>query len=292
MQQLPDRYFVVGHPVEHSLSPFIHEAFARQTGQRLVYDRRECARDAFAQTVRALADDSHGGPVRGCNVTLPFKFEAAALAARSTPRATAAGAANVLCFDGDGWLADNTDGVGLLRDLQHNEGLELRGRHVLLVGAGGAAAGVLGPLIEALPQQVVVANRTPGKAADLVRRHARLAGRAGVVLRASALDATPGSAVPRRFDLLINASAASLEGRELPVPEAVLAQAWTAVDLMYGPAAAAFLAWARAHGAARAVDGLGMLVEQAAEAFVRWRGVRPQTAPVLAALRTRLGEAA
>jgi shikimate dehydrogenase len=287
----PDRYFVLGNPVAHSQSPFIHNAFAQQTGERLVYDRRLCEPGGFAAAVRTLASDRAGGRVGGCNVTVPFKFEVPALASQVTPRAALAQAANVLRFDADGWLADNTDGIGLLRDLQQNQGLELQGQRVLLVGAGGAAAGVLGPLIEARPALVCVANRSAGKAEDLVRRHAGLADRSGVRLIALGLDALAAAGadgLTQGVDLVINASASSLSGAGSPVPAAVVRGAACAVDLMYGPAAQPFLQWALAHGARRAADGLGMLVEQAAEAFWLWRGVRPDTAPVLAALRQRV----
>ncbi len=274
----PGRYAVLGHPVAHSRSPAIHAAFARQTGQALVYERVLSPLDGFEATVRAFA--AAGG--RGCNVTVPFKFEAFALAARSTERARLAGAANTLRFDAEGWLADNTDGVGLVRDIELTAGVALAGRRVLLVGAGGAGAGVLGPLLAARPVQVVVANRTAAKAQALVDRHAAWAVAHGAVLAASGLDA-PGTA----FDVVLNASASSLQGAASPVPDTVLAPGALAVDLMYGAAAEAFLAWARTAGA-QARDGLGMLVEQAAETFFLWRGVRPDTAPVLQALREQL----
>lgn len=278
----PDRYYVLGHPVAHSHSPFIHQAFAAQTGQALSYDRRLCPLEDFPRSVRELAADSDGGPVRGCNVTVPFKFEAFALAARSTPRARLAGAANVLCFDDAGWLADNTDGVGLLRDIRYNAGLDPAGRRVLLIGAGGASAGVLGPLIESRPAQLVIANRTEDRARALARQHAAFAEAHGVELLAAGLS-TAGAA----FDLVLNASASSLSGQAVPVGSGTLRPGALAVDLMYGLAARPFLDWAGGHGAA-ARDGLGMLVEQAAEAFLLWRGVRPQTVPVLDALRRRL----
>lgn len=271
----PDRYAVVGHPVEHSRSPTIHAAFAAQTGEVLTYERLLAPLDGFADTVRRFAAEG----ARGCNVTVPFKFEALALAARATPRATLAGAANTLRFDADGWLADNTDGIGLMRDIAQGAGRPLAGQRVLLVGAGGAGAGVLGPLLEARPAQVVLANRTPQRAEELVKRHAALAQAQGVALSASGLEA-PGEA----FDLVINASASSLGGAAAPVPAATLRPGALAVDLMYGAAARPFLDWARAHGA-EGRDGLGMLVEQAAEAFALWRGLRPPTAEVLAALR-------
>ena len=289
-----DRYFVLGNPVAHSQSPFIHNAFAQQTGQSLLYDRRECPLEGFAASVRALAADTDGGPVRGCNVTVPFKFEVPQLAVRVTPRAQLAQAANVLRFDDAGWLADNTDGIGLMRDLQQGQGFDLAGRHVLLIGAGGAGAGVLGPLIETRPATVRVVNRSADKALVLARRHAALADANAVRLQAGGLAelaSEAASAQPPTFDFIINASASSLAGAAAPIPAAVLARDCCAVDLMYGPAAQAFLDWARVHGARHAVDGLGMLVEQAAAAFALWRGVQPQTAPVLAALRQRLASA-
>jgi shikimate dehydrogenase len=295
MTPFPDRYFVLGHPVAHSQSPFIHNAFAQQTGQSLIYDRRECPMDGFEAAVRMLAADTQGGPVRGCNVTVPFKFEVPRLAARVTPRAALAQAANVLCFDGDGWLADNTDGIGLMRDLQQGQGFEMTGRHVLLIGAGGAGAGVLGPLIETRPDRIRVVNRSEDKAVALAQRHAALAGACAVRLQAGGLQALAAEAAgaqPPRFDLIINASASSMAGAPSPIPAAVMVPGAEAVDLMYGPASQPFLHWAREQGASRAVDGLGMLVEQAAEAFERWRGVKPQTAPVLAALRQKLASAA
>ena len=279
-----DRYAVIGHPVEHSRSPFIHARFAEQTGQRLSYGRLPCAADAFAQTLRDFAAGGgvDRGLARGCNITVPFKFEAPALAATLSARATLAGAVNTLRFDADGWAGDNTDGVGLLRDIMHNAGIDVAGRAVLLIGAGGAAAGVLGPLLDARPVRVVVANRTSARALALVGRHATLATRQYVELTAATLDQC-GSG----FDLVLNASAASLTGQAVPVNAEVLGRAALALDLMYGPAAQPFLAWAQEHGAVGR-DGLGMLVEQAAEAFAFWRGVRPETAPVLAALRAEI----
>ena len=273
-----DPYAVLGNPVAHSRSPFIHAAFARQTGQAITYGRIECAMDGFAAAVRDFA--AAGG--RGCNVTVPFKFEAPGLARRCSERARLAGAANVLRFDAEGWYADNTDGAGLVHDIEQGAGVPLAGRRVLLVGAGGAGAGVLGPLLDAAPAEVVVANRTLQRAGDLVARHAEMAAAQGVALHATDLK-NPGQA----FDVVLNATSSSLQGHAAPVPATVLKPGTLAVDLMYGPAAAAFLAWAEQHGAV-ARDGLGMLVEQAAEAFALWRGVHPQTAPVLKALRAEM----
>ena len=277
-----DRYAVIGNPIGHSRSPFIHAQFALATGQALSYARLTCPMDGFEQEVRRFADSG----ASGCNVTVPFKFQAPRLAARSTERAALAGAANTLRFDADGWLADNTDGVGLVRDIERNAQVTLAGRRVLLIGAGGAAAGALGALLQARPAALTIANRTLAHAHTLALRHAPLAEQEGVTLLAAALeDCGQG------FDIVVNASASSLGQAAVPVPANVLAPGALALDMMYGPAAQAFLAWAEAHGA-RARDGLGMLVEQAAEAFYLWRGVMPQTAPVLAALRERWDETA
>jgi shikimate dehydrogenase len=278
----PDHYAVLGNPVAHSQSPFIHAEFARQTGQSIEYTRVLCPMDGFVEAVRAFAASG----ARGCNVTVPFKFQSSALAARITPRAALAQAANVLRFDAEGWLADNTDGVGLVRDIERNADFHLHGRRVLLVGAGGAAAGVLGPLLEAQPAQLHVANRTPARASALVQRHASLAQALGVQLTCSGLD-NAGAA----YDLVLNSSASSLGGAVVPVPDAVLRPGALAVDLMYGVAAQPFMAWAHGLGAA-ARDGLGMLVEQAAEAFFVWRQVMPDTQPVLQRLREHLAAAA
>ena len=280
----PDRYAVAGNPVEHSQSPFIHAEFARQTRQAMVYGRLLCPLDGFAETVRGFAADTSAGAVRGCNVTVPFKFEAYALAARHTPRATLAQAANTLRFDAGGWLADNTDGIGLVRDIERNAGVSLAGARVLLIGAGGAAAGALGPLLAAGPAELVVANRTLAKAQQLVERHRD-------VSASVALSVRPPGDCGRGFDVVVNATASSLQGDRVPVGAGVLGPGALALDMMYGPAAQGFIAWAEAHGA-RGRDGLGMLVEQAAEAFGLWRGVQPDTAPVLAALRERLGSQA
>ena len=280
----PDRYAVLGHPVAHSQSPFIHTMFAQQTRQHLVYDRAPCPPDGFEACVRAFVatPGPHGERTRGCNVTIPFKFEAARLAQRVSPRAQLAQAANVLGFDDTLWWADNTDGVGLVNDLERNAGVTLADSEVLLIGAGGAAAGVLGPLLERAPARLTVVNRTADRAQALVDRHRALAVEHGVDLHGGGLgDSGHG------FDLVLNASASSVQGAPSPVAAKVLRPGALAVDLMYGAAAQAFLDWAGEHGA-RARDGLGMLVEQAAEAFALWRGVRPDTAPVLAALRAHL----
>jgi len=271
-----DRYVVAGNPVEHSQSPFIHAEFARQTGQVMEYGRLLWPLEGFAESVRALAASG----AKGCNITVPFKFDAFREGRHLTERATLAQAANVLRFDAAGWIADNTDGVGLVNDIEHNAGVALAGKRVLLIGAGGAAAGALGPLLAARPRAVVIANRTLAKAQALAERHAPVAG-------GSALQARPLDDCGTAFDVVINASASSLQHAAVPVAPSVLAPGALALDMMYGEAAQPFLDWAAAHGASGR-DGLGMLVEQAAAAFELWRGVRPDTAPVLAALRARM----
>ena len=273
-----DRYVVAGNPVEHSQSPFIHAEFARQTGQVMAYGRLLWPLEGFERSLRALVESG----AKGCNITVPFKFEAARIATRLSQRAALAQAANVLSFDAEGWRGDNTDGIGLVRDIEHNAGVVLRDQRVLLIGAGGAAAGVLAPLLQARPAEVVVANRTLHKAQALADRHRQAA--AGTLLGASTLvDCGEG------FDVVVNATASSLQGGAIPVSHHVLRPGALALDMMYGPAAQGFLDWAAEHGATGR-DGLGMLVEQAGAAFELWRGVRPDTAPVLAALRARMGQ--
>ena len=275
-----DRYVVAGNPVEHSQSPFIHAEFARQTAQVMEYGRELWPLGGFEASLRALVASG----AKGCNITVPFKFDAYQAGQRRTARAALAQAANVLRFDAEGWLADNTDGAGLVRDIERNAGVALAGKRVLLIGAGGAAAGVLGPLLAARVREVVVVNRTLAKAQALVERHAALAVECGLQARELG-DA--GVA----FDVIVNATLSSLLGAAVPVSPGVLAPGTLALDLMYGAAAQPFLDWAETHGASGR-DGLGMLVEQAAEAFELWRGVRPATAPVLATLRERMALAA
>ena len=277
-----NRYAVAGNPVEHSQSPFIHAEFARQTGEPVLYERLLCPLDAFAATVKAFA----AGGASGCNVTMPFKFAAFDLVDEPTPRARQAGACNTIRFDADGWRGDNTDGAGLVRDIERNAGVGLRGVRVLLIGAGGGAAGALGPLIEAAAREIVVANRTTARAEALVARHgAGPWSGSTTALRASALEACGEG-----FDVVVNASSSSVAGAPVPVSAAVLKPGALAIDMMYGRQAGAFVAWAEGNGATGR-DGLGMLVEQAAEAFYFWRGVRPTTDRVLAALRQRIDTA-
>ena len=273
-----DLYCVMGHPVAHSRSPWIHQRFAALTDQALDYERQLVPLDGFAQAVQHFAQA--GG--RGCNVTVPFKHEAAQCADSCSPRVHLAGAANTLVLAQGRIHADNTDGLGLVADITRNAGVPLAGRDVLLVGAGGAGAGVLGPLLEQGPRSLGVANRTLARAQALVQSHSELA-----ALQKTKLLALDLQGLEHDFDLIINATASSLEGAGVPVPAQVLRPGCLAYDMMYGPAAQGFLHWATQHGA-QARDGLGMLVEQAAEAFALWRGVRPPAAQVLAELRALL----
>ncbi len=265
---MTDRYAVFGNPISHSKSPRIHALFAAQTGQDMSYEARLAPLDGFAAAVRAFI--AAGG--RGANVTVPFKEEAFRLAAELTPRARAAGAVNTLSFDGETIRGDNTDGAGLVRDLKANLGCDPAGKRILLIGAGGAARGVVLPLLDERPAALCVANRTAEKAVLLA---------AAFGIEGGGFEALAG----RAFDLVINATSAGLDDAPLPLPVGVFAPRALAYEMVYGRETP-FMAQARAAGCGVA-DGLGMLVEQAAEAFLVWRGVRPETAPVLVALRGR-----
>ena len=275
---MADRYAVVGHPVAHSKSPQIHAAFARQTGQDMEYGRLLAPLDGFRATVETF----RRGGGRGLNVTLPFKLEAFALADRRTQRALDAEAANTLKFDADSVFADNTDGVGLLRDLEVNLRFPLAGRRILLMGAGGAVQGTLGPLIAARPALLTIANRTLDKAQRLVTRFSAAAAASGTRLHASGYGELAG----RGFDLVVNGTSAGLRGELPELPGGVFTIGALAYDMLYGNGLTPFLQRAQGQGAARLADGIGMLVEQAAESFLIWRGVRPHTAPVIAQLKT------
>jgi len=276
---MTDRYAVIGNPIAHSRSPEIHAAFARQTGQDLSYERLLAPLDGFAATATRFAQE--GG--RGANVTVPFKLEAFALARERSARAEHAGACNTLAWRGTHWYGDNTDGVGLVRDLTVNLGVAVAGRDILVLGAGGAGHGILGPLLATGPRSLVISNRTAARAEEL----AQLFAAAGPIVAR-----TFGELGAERFDLVIDATSANLAVVEdpdappvLPWPETIFAPGALAYDLKYAVEPTVFVHWARHHGAARAVDGLGMLIEQAAESFLLWRGVRPDTAPVFALLR-------
>lgn len=271
----PSHHAVFGHPVAHSLSPAIHAAFGRQLGIALDY----VAIDATAETFElALARFAAGGG-SGANVTLPLKETAFALVNTCSERARRAGAVNTLVRQGETWFGDNTDGAGLVRDLTGRHGLDLRGRRTLLLGAGGAARGVAPLLLDAGISALYVVNRTPARTDAL----------------ADALG-DPERVHPRNveaigelgeFDLIVNATSAGRSGALPALPRALVGMRTAAVDLSYGEAAVPFLAWARAHGARDVIDGLGMLVEQAADSFALWHGVRPETDPVFATLQAR-----
>ena len=276
---MSDRYAVFGNPIGHSKSPRIHALFAAQTRQDISYEAILAEKDGFAAAVEVFRSIKRGA-ARGANVTVPFKEEAFRLATRRTPRAEAAGAVNTLSFDADGILGDNTDGAGLVRDLKQNLGCDPGGRRILLLGAGGAARGVILPLLLEQPAELLIANRTEETAARLALEFARLPG--------CAVEVKPdGTGFPglsgRSFDLVINATSAGLSGTALPLPPGIFAPRCVAYEMVYGRETP-FMTQARESGA-RVADGLGMLVEQAAEAFFVWRGVRPHTAPVLAALK-------
>ena len=273
-----DHYAVIGNPVAHSKSPSIHAEFARQTGQDIAYGRILAPLGGFSKAVEDFR--AEGG--NGLNVTVPFKLEAFELAQELSARASDAGAVNVLKFEGATIFGDNTDGVGLLRDIKGNLHFGVDGRALLLMGAGGAAQGVLGPLLDARPARLVVANRTLQRAERLVERF-RALGRVGdIALSASSYAALAG----QRFDLVINATSASLADTVPELPEGIFACGSLAYDMMYGTTTP-FLTLALTQGAVRVADGIGMLVEQAAESFLIWRGVRPETRPVIEALKAR-----
>lgn len=277
-----DHYSVLGNPVAHSRSPAIHARFAELTGQAMDYGRLLVPLDGFSSTLRQWM----AGGANGCNVTVPFKFEAFNMASTATERAQLAQAANTLRFSPAGIEADNTDGIGLVNDIQLNAGVSLAGCEVLLLGAGGAAAGVLGPLLAARPRRIVLANRTHARAVELVARHA---GHPPLqkLLQKTELLAQDLQGLEANFDVIVNATASSLGGAATTLSPRLLKPGALAYDMMYGPAAQGFLDWAVAAGGLPR-DGLGMLVEQAAESFLFWRGVRPPSAQVLQEMRGAL----
>lgn len=270
---MPDKYAVIGNPIAHSKSPLIHAEFARQTGQDMEYGRILGDPDDFLGEVRRFA--ARGG--HGLNVTVPFKEQAWAIADERSPRAESAGAVNTLILLPGGRLrGDNTDGVGLVRDLSENHGFALKGKRVLLLGAGGASRGVLRLLLETGLATLLIANRTASKALDLAQEGAVLG-----PVRGCGLDALSG----QDFDLIINGTSAGLGGAVPAIPDDCLAPGGWTYDMLYGDAPTPFGLWGTEHGAVRSLDGLGMLVEQAAESFYLWRRMRPRTASVIASLR-------
>jgi shikimate dehydrogenase len=272
----PDRYAVIGHPIAHSRSPQIHALFAQQTHQSMIYSALDVAPEDLAARVRDFF--ATGG--RGLSVTVPHKEAVIALSGSLSDRARIAGAANTIVQDAaDRLIADNTDGVGLVRDLTHNLRIAVGAQRVLLLGAGGAARGVLAPLLELKPRELVIANRSVDRALALADAFTSLGPVHGAGF--AQLDG-------RCFDLIVNATAASLQAEVPPLPPSALGATTICYDLVYANGDTRFTRWARERGAAQAHMGLGMLVEQAAESFYLWRGVRPDTAPVLSALAAQL----
>lgn len=268
-----DRYAVLGNPIAHSKSPQIHSLFAQQSGQAMSYEKLLVSLDGFTAAVARFQEQ--GG--KGCNITLPFKEQAWELADARSPRAETAGAVNTLVFDQQGRrFGDNTDGVGLVRDLRDNHQTPLRNRRVLVLGAGGAVRGLLPALLEEQPAEVIIANRTLARAQELVELF-----RGEVPLQAVSFE----QAGELEWQIVINGTSSGLSGEVPPLPSAQIAGT-VCYDMLYGDEPTPFLRWASQHGADQAIDGLGMLVEQAAEAFFLWRGVRPDSAAVIQALRT------
>lgn len=274
---MTDKYAVFGNPIDHSKSPEIHRQFAEETGQALSYEKQLVDPQGF----EAAADAFFAGGGKGLNITVPFKQDAYAYVARTTSRARRAGAVNTLSKEVDGTiLGDTTDGVGLVTDIKHNLGWQIRHKKVLILGAGGAVRGVLEPLLEEQPQHIIIANRTVDKALQLAKGFAEF----GYLLGCGfdMLD-------EQQFDVIINGTSASLQGELPPLPECLINADGSTVcyDMLYGAEPTPFMQWASERGA-KVSDGLGMLVGQAAESFALWRGVRPQTAPVISRLRAKL----
>ncbi len=265
-------YAVIGNPVLHSKSPLIHALFAQETAQNIVYDRVEAALDGFAACVQQLQQNG----MVGANVTVPFKAQAFALADTLTDRARQAGAVNTLKFTSVGIEGDNTDGIGLVTDIRQNLDFELTQKRILILGAGGAARGVIQPLLASQPGMLVIANRSEQRAYALKQQFQPYG-----IVEACRYSQLAGM----QFDLIINATSASLSDQLPPLPQGCFAPNSLAYDMMYGKGDTPFLSFALRQGAARCADGLGMLVEQAAAAFYFWRRVHPATAPVIAALR-------
>lgn len=265
----PDRYALVGFPVHHSRSPLIHTLFARQTGQNLTYELIEADEASFEPAVRSFG--MAGG--KGLNVTVPHKEAAFRIAARLGPEAEQAGAVNTLTFEHGALRGDNTDGIGFVRDLTVNLGCTIEAQRVVVLGAGGAARGILPPLLGSKPREVVLANRTAERAVELARRFKPLG-----EIEVLRFDELAGRSA---FDIVINATSAGLKGEQPPFPAGIVGSSSFCYDLAYARGDTPFVAWARGCGAGQAVQGIGMLVEQAAESFRIWRGIRPETASVI-----------
>jgi len=270
---MTDNYAVIGNPIAHSKSPRIHAAFASQTQQDIHYDKQLVEQGKLAEAIAAFREQ--GG--KGLNITVPFKNDAFALADSLTERAQLAGAVNTLVLKDDGTLhADNTDGIGMVRDLTINHSLRIKDAKILLLGAGGAVQGVLLPLLQQQPKEIIIANRTVAKAEILCEKFS-----AHGKLSASSFEALSG----KSFDGIINGTAASLQGEVPPLPDNLLNKGAWCYDMMYSSEPTAFVRWGIENGAAKSIDGLGMLVEQAAESFTLWRGIRPETTQLIQSLR-------
>lgn len=271
-----DKYAVYGHPIKHSQSPRIHQLFAKQTGQSIEYNAFDITRDEFTVSAKAFFSSKGGG--KGLNCTLPLKEIAFAFADKTTVRAQFSKAVNTLARLPDGSiLGDNTDGCGLINDLIGNQGVCLGNKKILVLGAGGAARGILSPLFEQNPSKIVIANRTVDKAIDMANEFANLG-----YIEGCGYDQLNNA----QYDLVINATSASLSGELPPLPDTLLSESACCYDLAYSDKPTTFIRWAKEHHADKCLDGLGMLVEQAAEAFYLWRGIRPKTAPVLKLLNS------
>lgn len=280
MDQSQQKYVVIGNPIAHSKSPMIHQLFARQTGENILYEALLSPLDEFPQTVEALRK----GGGQGANVTVPFKQEAFELADELSEYAQRAGAVNTLAFRDDGTIyGANTDGIGLVRDLVINHQTSLTDKRILILGAGGAVRGVLQPILQQHPKEIYIANRTPERATQLAQDMQDI--REGCLLRGGSFAEIDSASETGRFDLIINGTAASLQGIMPPIPDTCLAPGVACYDMMYGGKPTAFENWCEDMGAAKVMNGLGMLVEQAAESFSIWRGVMPDTAPVLEQMR-------
>lgn len=271
---MTDHYAVIGNPIKHSKSPLIHTEFAKQTGQDLDYITKEIPLDGLVEGLKQLQQAGF----KGINVTVPFKEQVWQAIENKSEHATRAGAVNTVVFNDDGTLyGDNTDGIGLCRDLIDNHQIELSGKRLLLLGAGGAARGVIEPLLSYQPTELVIANRTVSKAEELADLFADF----------GSLSACEFKDLTGTFDVIINATAASLQGKVPPLPDNILNEDASCYDMMYSNEDTAFITWAKQHGAAKTVDGLGMLAEQAAEAFRIWRGVKPETKTVINQIRSQ-----
>ena len=274
---MTDLYAVFGNPINHSKSPSIHRQFAEQTGQDMHYTKQLVDEGEFEKAAQEFFDQ--GG--KGLNITVPFKLNAYAFAQQRTARAERAGAVNTLARLSNGTiLGDNTDGIGMVHDM-HNLGWELEGKRILILGAGGAVRGVLQPLLEENPAQVIIANRTFAKAEELAKNFLDLGD-----VQAKTFEQLAGET----FDIVINGTSASMQGELPPLPDNLLAQNACCYDMMYGAEPTIFLRWAKDFGAAHVADGLGMLIGQAAEAFYLWRQIRPEVVPVITAMRRQIAE--